>query len=206
MIVVKEKEEPRLEDPLLRSMFAARKSVFVDLLGWDVPVVGGRFELDQFDDERAAYLILADPLGEHLASARLLETVRPHILDSLFPELCAEPPPRGANVVEITRFCLGRGQPAPQRRWIRNCLVTGLVEHALARGIETYTGVAEMGWLQQILSFGWRCRILGEPHVKDGKMLGALRIDIDFETPFLLARSGVWASPPGPASRPCIAA
>src|SRR3546814_5073717 len=62
-------------------MFAARKSVFVDLLKWDVPVLEGRYEIDQFDDEYARYLILADRGDGHLGSARLLPTMRPHILD-----------------------------------------------------------------------------------------------------------------------------
>ena len=59
-------------DLALRAMFEARKQVFVDLLKWDVPVLGGRFEVDQFDDEHAAYLVLSDDEGRHLASARLL--------------------------------------------------------------------------------------------------------------------------------------
>ncbi len=33
----------------LRAMFAARKQVFIDKLQWDLPVLDGRFELDQFD-------------------------------------------------------------------------------------------------------------------------------------------------------------
>ena len=58
------------EDSALRAMFAARKSVFVDLLKWDVPVVDGTFEIDQFDDRHATYLVLDDGQGEHLASTR----------------------------------------------------------------------------------------------------------------------------------------
>ena len=57
---------------LLRAMFAARKAVFIDLLGWDLPVLAGQYEMDQFDDEHARYLILSDN-DDHLASARLLE-------------------------------------------------------------------------------------------------------------------------------------
>ena len=104
----------------LRAMFEDRKSVFVDLLKWDVPVLCGRFELDQFDDEHATYLIIADEDGDHLASARLLPTTRPHILGSLFPDLCAAPPPAGPWVFEITRFCLSRRQGAASRRLARN--------------------------------------------------------------------------------------
>ena len=173
-------------DAVLRSMFAARKSVFVDLLKWDVPVLDGRYEIDQFDDVHATYLILANPDGTHLGSARLLPTTRPHILDSLYAELCDEAPPQAADIFEITRFCLDRGLSARERRQVRDMLVTALVDHALATGITAYSAIAEMGWFQQILAFGWRCMPLGLPRVIDGTMLAALRIEITPETPSLL--------------------
>lgn len=182
--------EPHAQPPL-QAMFAARKRVFVDLLKWDVPVIEGRFEVDQFDDEHAAYLIVADAAGRHLASTRLLDTERPHILDSLFPELCAAPPPRGRAVREITRFCVGPDGDACLRREARDALILALVEHALAHGIVTYTGVAEIGWLQQILAFGWDCRPLGLPRRIGGRLLGALAIEVTPETPALLAAHGV---------------
>ena len=178
--------------PALRSMFEARKRVFVDLLRWNVPVLEGRFEVDQFDGAEDVYLIVADERGEHLGSARLLPTLRPHILDSLFPELCAGSPPRGIDVLEITRFCLGRGQTAERRLQTRNRLVAGIVDYALSNAISTYSGVAEFGWLQQILSFGWRCRPLGLPRNIEGRTLGALRIDIGTDTPALLAANGIY--------------
>lgn len=34
-----------LTDARAASMFEDRKTLFVDLLGWDVPVVGGRYEM-----------------------------------------------------------------------------------------------------------------------------------------------------------------
>ncbi|MEP9403657.1 acyl-homoserine-lactone synthase [Sphingomonas silueang] len=178
-------------DAVMRAMFEARKRVFVDLLGWDVPVLAGKYELDQFDDTHARYLILADSDQNHLASARLLPTTRPHILDTLFAELCDNPPPTGPQTYEITRFCLDRSLRAAERRRWRDALVTGLAHYALEHHITTYTGVAEQGWLEQILAFGWNARLLGAPRPIDGMMLGALRIDIEPETPALLAANGI---------------
>ena len=206
MVLVAERVRQPLADEALRCMFEARKRVFVDLLKWQVPVLEGRFELDQFDDEHATYLIVRGDEGEHLGSARLLETVRPHLLDTLFAGLCAAPPPRGPNILEITRFCLERRLPAPRRLAVRNCLVSALVEYAMLRGISTYTGVAELGWLQQILAFGWECRPLGLPKVIDGRTLGALRIEISGETPKLLADNGIYAAPKLDLSETCEAA
>jgi acyl-homoserine lactone synthase len=180
-----------LESATLRYMFEARKRVFVDLLGWDVPVLEDRFEIDQFDDEHATYIIVTDGHDRHLGSARLLDTNRPHILDTLFPFLCEGKRPAGTGVQEITRFCLDRGQSAAARLETRNLLVSALVDQALLTGIHQYVGVAELGWLQQILAFGWRCRPLGLPRPVDGRMLGALSIDIDADTPALLAANGI---------------
>lgn len=179
-------------DHILKSMFEARKRVFVDLLKWNVPVLDGRFEVDQFDDPHATYIIVADSGGEHLASARLLETTRSHILGDLFPELCAGPVPTGPEVLEITRFCLDRRLGASERLLVRNRLISALVAHALRSGARTYTGVAEMGWLQQILAFGWDCRPLGPPQCLGGRMIGALAINITPDTPALLSRNGIW--------------
>lgn len=182
------------EAQALAAMFEARKRVFVDLLGWNVPVLGGRYELDQFDDVHARYIILTTPAGDHLASARLLPTTRPHILGDLYPGLCEDAVLTGPGIMEITRFCLDRGLRAVERLHARNRLVSALVDDALANGVTAYTGVAEMAWLQQILSFGWVCRPLGLPRMIDAKLTGALAIEISSETPRLLERAGIYLS------------
>lgn len=187
-------EAARDRDSVMRGMFEARKQVFVDLLKWDVPVVEGRFEIDQFDDAHAVYLVLTDGAGRHRASTRLLPTTRLHILGDLYPALCAGPVPCGPDTMEITRFCLDRWLTTADRRRARNGLVSAIADFALANGVRCYTGVAELGWLQQILAFGWRCRPLGLPSRHGGALLGALAIDIDDDTPALLARAGIYTA------------
>ncbi len=180
---------------ILSAMFAARKQVFVDLLKWDVPVLENRYEADQFDDVHAVYLVLTDASGGHLGSTRLLPTLRPHLLDSFYATLCDVPPPSGEAIREVTRFCLDRSLRAAERRRVRDTLVVALADHALAQGIASYTAIAETGWLQQILTFGWRCRPLGIPRPVDGRSLGALQIFIDADTPRLLAAAGLSEHP-----------
>ncbi|TYC79391.1 acyl-homoserine-lactone synthase [Novosphingobium sp. BW1] len=181
-----------LEDAAFRSMFAARKQVFIDLLKWDLPVLAGEFELDQFDTPDAEYLILLDEHGRHRASARLLPTDRPHLLGDLYPFLSDGPVPSGPSVREITRFCLDRHQTAAERRMARDQLVTALAEHALRTGITDYTGVAEFSWFSQILRFGWWCSPLGQPVRFDGRTLAALHILIDDRTLVGLRTTGVY--------------
>jgi len=176
----------------LRAMFVARKEVFVDLLGWDVPVIAGLFEIDQFDAPYARYIIVVDDDGRHRASARLLPTTRPHLLDQFFANLCDGDIPRGPQVYEITRFCLDRHQSTAERREARDALVSGLAMTALASGILTYTGVADTQWVDQVLAFGWRARMLGRPRPAGDHRLAALRIDIDARTLDALAATGIY--------------
>ncbi len=183
------------EDEVLRAMFAARKAVFVDLLHWDVPVLDDRFEIDQFDDEHAIYLVVTDRAGGHLASARLLPTTRPHILADLYAPLCDGDVPQGPGIYEVTRFCLDRHIDARTRRTARDRLVMAIAEYGLAHGITLYTGVAEAGWLEQILAFGWRAWPLGLPRRIGGRRIGALAIAIDRDTPRLLAEGGIGTPP-----------
>ena len=69
-----------------------------------------------------------------------------------------------------------------------------IAEFGLAEGISLYTGVAEVGWLEQILAFGWRAYPLGTPQRIGGMRLGALAIEIDNDTPQLLADAGIGAA------------
>lgn len=178
---------------LLRAMFEARKAVFVDLLRWDVPVLGGCYEMDQFDDEHARYLILSDADG-HVASARLLPTTRAGILSGLYPMLCAGPLPSAADIFEITRFCLDVRLDSRARREARDALVRALVAYAQDTQIARYCAVAGLSWFRQIERFGWDCRALGQTARLDGQDLVALEITITPETLAQLDAGGIRAS------------
>jgi N-acyl-L-homoserine lactone synthetase len=179
---------------LLDSMFEDRKAIFVDLLKWDVPH-DGRHERDQFDDAYAEYLIVADPdTSEHLASLRMLRTDRPHILDSLFADLCEGPVPSGPAIREISRMCLSPRHRGADRVVYRNLLASAMTEYALLTGIKAYTGVSDMGWMSRVLSAGWRCEPLGLPRCMGGAMVGALMIHIEPDTIRRLQVSGKYHS------------
>lgn len=205
MIIFSRYCAPDTAEPLLQAMFAARKEIFIDLLGWDLPLSDATFERDQFDNDHARYLIVTDTGADHRASVRLLPTSRPHLLGSLFAGLCDDPVPTGGTIVEITRFCLDRKLDAAGRRAARDALVTALVDHALAHGVTAYTAIAELGWMRQIQGFGWRCRPLGAPRVIGGRKTAALLIEIDRHTPALLATAGV-ISPRDSGARAPLAA
>ena len=176
MIRIFEGHEPPGANPVLDAMHHARKRVFVDLLGWDVPVVAEAFEIDQFDDDHAIYIVASDDSGADEGSIRLLPTNRPHVLGTIFPSLCDASVPVGPQIFELSRLCLSRGLRAARRLEVRNALATAVVQFALQRGIAGYSCVADSSWLSQILSLGWTVRPLGIPQMIAGLPTGALLI------------------------------
>ncbi|MDB5724238.1 MAG: autoinducer synthesis protein [Novosphingobium sp.] len=185
------------ENLALANMFRERKRIFIDLLKWDVPVLAGCFEVDQFDGIHTTYLVLADPDGTHLGSMRLLPSQVPNILNSIFPHLCEGALPAAPDIWEISRFCLSRDLRAAERLVVRNQLISVAVIYALQHDIRSYCCVADMRWFSQILSFGWRCLPLGMPQQLECGPTAALRIEIDDDTPDRMAMAGTWLPPRG---------
>jgi N-acyl-L-homoserine lactone synthetase len=178
--------------PLLQSMFADRKRLFVDLFGWDVPVIDGRYEIDQFDNSDTVYIIVADAAGEHEASIRLFPSTRPHMLDTLFPHLCPFGVPMGETTWESTRLCLPQRHGAERRREFRNMLISAMVDVALDRGIERYTGVIPDPFRKEVLAMGWQAEPLGPAVRIAGGPIGAFLIHVRPDTPERLRWTGVY--------------
>jgi len=176
---------------LVRSMHRDRKRLFVDIFRWELSHNNGE-ERDAFDDDDASYLVLSDDADRHIASIRFLRTDRPHLLDSVFPELCDAAIPRGTGVREITRLCL----PLRKRDRIaaRNILARGIIDYAAIAGVTSYTAVCHMAFLSELLSAGWRCTPLGLPQSAAGAPAGAVEIHMDDDTAGLLAAN--WRCPP----------
>ncbi len=192
MIRIFEGTERLGANPLLDAMYRDRKRIFVDLRKWDVPVVGGEYEIDQYDGPRTVYCIATNERGDHHGSIRLLPSDGPHILGDLFPELCEDEVPTGSDIWELTRACVSPRLPPAERKQVRNGLTTAVVEYALYSGISAYTCIADSGWLSQVLALGWDCRPLGLPRLIDRTMTGALQIEITPETPTLLKQAGTY--------------
>ncbi len=178
--------------PAFDLMLEDRKRLFVDLLGWNIAPADGRYEVDQFDGDRVAYLVAHDHDEPHLGSMRLLPSTGPHILADLFPDLCDGAIPRGPETYEITRLCLPARHGARRRLAIRHRLISAMVDHALATGITRMTGVVEASFLEQVLVMGWRAVPLGRPQRIGGALLGAFLIEIDRSTPERLAANGIY--------------
>jgi len=177
----------------IETMFADRKAQFVDFFDWDVPVVDGRFEIDQFDGPDAAYIIAIDESGRHEASLRMLPSWRPHLLGDIFAHLCVGGVPTGRGIWESTRLCLPSRHGAARRRTLRNALISAMADFALARDVEHITGVIPDGFRREVLAMGWRAEPLGPAVRISGGPIGAFRIEVTPDMRERLAWTGTYA-------------
>ncbi|HVE04311.1 MAG TPA: acyl-homoserine-lactone synthase [Rhizomicrobium sp.] len=162
----------------LEAMHRDRKKVFVDALKWDVPVVDGQYEIDQFDTDEAIYLVALAPESQrHLGSVRLLPSTGPHLLSEVFPFLCEKGVPVGDDIYEITRLCTAPARDI-EPKLIRRRLATAMCEFGLLYGINKYTCVTHVQYLAHLLAVGWECEPLGVPQQVGPDVVGALSISI----------------------------
>nr|WP_242125162.1 acyl-homoserine-lactone synthase [Sphingobium sp. Sx8-8] len=138
------------------------------------------YEPDNYDDHFTEYLVVRDPsVSTQLGSLRLLRTDRPHVLGSIFPDLCKNEVPRGFSIREINQIHLSPKILGKRRRIVANQLASALVQYGLLMGIESFTMVIEAIWSDFVQTMGWDCEPLG-PIQKIGEIqLGAFRIDVD---------------------------
>lgn len=152
------------------SMHRQRKAAFVDRARWKVPVIADQ-EIDRFDLlEDTLYLLAKDePEGPLLASARLLPTSGPHLMQELYGESLRGGFPCGSKVWEASRFCTAAGITSRSRRlnllWQIICAV---MESALAHGIDQVIFAANRALLPLALNCGWDASIVGAAQ-KDGE-------------------------------------
>lgn len=143
MIISVEQHEYAYRANLLNQIFNTRKKVFVDEMGWDIPVTNGQ-EIDQYDNLGATYLILTDPDQRiAFASCRIMSTTGPTLLHDVFHSTM---PDAGLlvspTIWECTRFCVDAEADAKRTQYrdvhAASLLLLGGCEFGLAKGIESY--------------------------------------------------------------------
>lgn len=177
----------------LDEMHRQRARIFVDRLGWTIPVQPDGREIDQFDGPEAVYLLALDEAGACQGSLRLLPTTGPHILGDLFTDLCDGPVPRAEDCMEISRFCTAPDLSDPTL--VRKELMVALVEYALLHEVRAYTCVTHAAAMAHLMAIGWDCAPLGPPRPDGAKAVAALRIRITPDSLSLLRDRAGFRSP-----------
>jgi acyl homoserine lactone synthase len=89
---------------LMESMHQFRREVFVQRLGWSLPLLEGH-ERDQYDRDDTVYFLAVDSQECVTACARLLPTTGAYMLPELFPQLLGGiSAPSHPTIWELSRF------------------------------------------------------------------------------------------------------
>jgi len=179
----------------LDTMFRDRKRVFVDRLKWDVPVVDGIYEKDQFDTQDATYIVSASPAsGDHQASLRLIPSLKAHMLRDVFHSLCEDGVPVGPDIWEMTRICLSPSLGRAEAREAFGRIWLGALEFGLDQGITVMTGLTHGPMFSNILAAGIDIEPLGPTKLFEGLPYAALQTRISAK---VLERDRVRLNEPG---------
>jgi N-acyl-L-homoserine lactone synthetase len=158
------KDNRALYKPEMDDLHRARKSVFVDELGWRLRVRDG-MEFDEYDDERAMHIIGfgADRgvvMGIRIRPADDRSMLGDHFTGFLKP---GGRPFGDGRTWEVSRgFCRERGLRRPHFMRKAACMISPL-EIALAAGIDRYIGFTDIRMLSLYSQFGWKLNMLGDP-------------------------------------------
>ena len=135
-----------------RSMLIDRKKVFIDRLRWDLSSTVDGFEVDEYDNSNATYLIICDEYGRHAASLRIIPTLAPTMLFDYFGEL-SRGIPRSLLTWEVTRFVTSPNssslQAAARLMWVG-------YRFAMRAGVEKILSVTEKRIALQMRACGSR--------------------------------------------------
>lgn len=174
-----------------RGMFRLRYDTFAVKLGWDVKTTADGLEIDEFDDTRAHYILAKSPgEGAHIdACWRLLPTLGPYMLRSVFPELLwGQAAPESADVWELSRFALATDRLANGENAgnvqigfgpLSVSLMAEAARFARARGIARYVTVTTTAIERMLVRQRLHLHRLGPPIRLGDVMAVACYIEVD---------------------------
>jgi len=139
-------QRPEYPD-LFATMFRHRKSVFCDQKKWDVKIVDGEFEIDEFDREDTVYLMALGEDGRLVGSVRLLSTLNDHMLSGPFKPMFPDIEFVSPAIWEATRFVvLGDRNTQPNNVSTAACeILLGMCRFGLDHGVSFITAVYDVG-------------------------------------------------------------
>lgn len=182
---------------LENAMAAYRHKIFIERLGWPLPVENGQ-ERDQFDHPDTLYVVARDSEGDICGCARLLPTTEPYLLSEIFPELMGSAPiPKSHEVWELSRFAAAAidGNATVDTAANTRNLLAAAVRNAMKQGAKRLITVSPLGIERLLHRMGVHAHRAGPPMLADGKPIFACWIEIDEQTMNALGIEGTRALP-----------
>lgn len=173
-----------LSPSLEKALATYRHKIFIERLGWPLPVEHG-MERDQFDHPETLYVMTREQNGTICGCARLLPTTEPYLLSEVFPHLLAGAPvPRSRDVWELSRFAAATIEPNPSVDAMINTrsLLAAAVKIAFEYGAKRLITVSPLGIDRLLHRMGVHAHRAGPPMLADGKPIFACWIEIDEQT------------------------
>jgi len=158
-------KNPVENERLLNAMYRARKTLFVDRLGWTMPVDDDGREIDRFDALSPVYLVDTDDRGRHRGSVRMLPTTGDTVLGDRIAALFDGLPVASPSVWEFTRFCVsGENRRTLAPRDVRQTtldLLLAICETCMAKGVDHVVGSFDQRMRTVCDLAGWSPELLG---------------------------------------------
>ncbi|MGL4404171.1 MAG: acyl-homoserine-lactone synthase [Notoacmeibacter sp.] len=156
---------------LIEQCYQFRHKFFVDGLKWEDLRRADCRDVDQFDVPGIVHVVGVDQ-GEVFSYSRFLPTTRPHLLDTIYPQLLeGNPEPVGETIWEWTRCAVD-----PKRREGRKAadpatsgMTLGVIEACLTLGIEALHVQTHPMLLTRMMELGFKCKPLALPSQLDGQ-------------------------------------
>jgi len=148
---------------ILDQMFQLRHKIFVEKKGWKALEQESEFDIDQFDTDDAVYFLKLDKNDQILGGMRLVPTMRPTQLGTIFKEWCHfEPAPKAADVWEWSRYFIADNKHRSKAGYpVFYELFFAILEYAVAKKIVALTGFLEAITLPRLNALPWNVEYLG---------------------------------------------
>lgn len=183
---------------LMADMARYRHRVFVERLGWPLHSEDG-LEFDEFDRPDTLYIVAQNDFNEVIGTARLLSTVRPYLLDKVFPQLLGGlPAPASPEIWELSRFAAvdfsvpGRSPSGQFSSAIAVELLQATLVCAASRGARRLITVSPLGIERLLRKAGFQSQRAGPPVLVDGCPLFACWIPISNAVRRASSRTSQW--------------
>lgn len=160
-----------------------RHDIYVGERKWmDLERPDGR-EIDQFDTNKAVYLLGIEPGKGVVGGSRLVPTLEPHLMSDVFPELAnVRGLPRAHDIFEWTRiFIVPAKREGGRLSKAAGIVYCGILEFCLSQDVRQLSVVCEAYWIPRLLALGWNPVLLGEPLIKDGMTIVGITCDMTEE-------------------------
>ncbi len=187
MLTIVVGRQAQLQVSIEAELAAYRYKVFVEYLGWDLPIERAGAERDQFDRPDTLYVMVKDRGNRICGCARLLPTDEPYLLGTVFPHLMGnQPMPASADVWELSRYTtqLVDGEIASREEAAERFreLLKAVCETAFAHGAKRLVTFSYVGVERIARNFGIHVHRVGPTQMIDGRAVVAFWIELDEQT------------------------